>query len=429
MKKIFYIAISVCMIITFSGCDIKNSETGNVPAEETTQGAIVEKETENSPLEINNPYFNADAEIKCKGDFTFSDGGVTAEVTVRCQYLGSSEVGNLYQIIFDQLEEDKIPEGVLCLGYFYVKQDKIYRMRGLSEEEKEALIALDELPEEASIVCQNTEMKDENMDRYGTHEKIVVHDNEVEYSNYYDDADIISSETFIWQKGTGMILYHQKYAPEVFEEMMLWQEGKVNNLQERKEAVFVKGTENPPLEINNPYFNSETEMSYKGDFTFTDSRETEEVTISCQYLDSSKDGNLYRIGFDQIERAEVPDELLNLGYFYVKEDKIYRMLKLSGKEKEDLITLGKIPERAYIVCQDGEIKDANEGIKGCHEKIQIKEKQVRYSQYYDWGDTGFYEVFLWQKDDGMILYKRGYGAERDAITLWQEGKVENPHDS
>jgi len=177
----------------------------------------------------------------------------------------------------------------------------------------------------------------------------------------------------------------------------------------------------------NPFFNTSMRIEFKGDFTFSDSRETENVNVNCEFLGNSEYGDLYHIVFDQIDRAEIPEKLLDLGYFYVEKKKIYRLQELSEEEIKTLLESGEILKDAVIVCQNKEVKDKNKD-KGWHEKITIKGGIVEYSSYDDSSTTNFYETFVWKEGAGIILYRRGYGAELEAITLWQEEWIDNPHD-
>lgn len=207
--------------------------------------------------------------------------------------------------------------------------------------------------------------------------------------------------------------------------------GITNADNQKKEEISSeteeKDKENSQEEISNPYFNSTKKLDYKGDFTFTDSRETENVNVRCEHLGDSEYGSLYQIVFDQIDRAQIPEELLNIGYFYVEKEKIYRCLELSEEQKTAIITLGQVPDEAEVVCQSTEIEDTNQD-KGWHKKIHINGDFIKYSCYDDTSATNFYETFVWQKDVGIILYRRGYAAELDAMTLWMEDRVENPHE-
>lgn len=80
-----------------------------------------------------------------------------------------------------------------------------------------------------------------------------------------------------------------------------------------------------------------------------------------------------------------------------------------------------------VVCHEQAIQDKNNK-KGWHERI---DRNGDLAGYYRWNDetaTNFYEWIIWKEHVGIILYKRGYAAELEDITMWREQYVEKPHD-
>ena len=131
--------------------------------------------------------------------------------------------------------------------------------------------------------------------------------------------------------------------------------------------------------------------------------------------------------FESVQDSNVPSELLNLGYFFVEDNKIFRLLEMTEDQKEKFLLDGKIPESASLVCSNEEKKDKNKK-KGVHEKIIIENDLIEYSYYDDSSATNFYETFIWKKDVGMVLYRRGYSAELNSITLWLGEHISDPHE-
>lgn len=103
------------------------------------------------------------------------------------------------------------------------------------------------------------------------------------------------------------------------------------------------------------------------------------------------------------------------------------MQKLFLYVKEKNLCNDKIPDDAALVCREEEMKDKNEK-KGVHEKIIIENDTIEYSYFDNSAVTNFYETIVWKKDVGMILYRRGYAAELNAITLWLEKYMDNPRE-
>ena len=181
------------------------------------------------------------------------------------------------------------------------------------------------------------------------------------------------------------------------------------------------------VQSGNSYYMQTAKTNYKGDFTFSDDRDTKDVNVKCVFLGNSQSGKLYYLKLDCIEGTDIPKKLLNLGFFYVREKEIFRILEISEKQIKDILTNDKIPDNATLVCSEKEKRDKNKR-KGVHENITINNDMIEYSYYDNSVTQNFYETIIWQKDVGMILYRRGYAAELNAITLWLEKYINNPHE-
>lgn len=180
--------------------------------------------------------------------------------------------------------------------------------------------------------------------------------------------------------------------------------------------------------ITNKWFDNTEKVDYKGDFTFSDERtDILDCNIKNLYIGESSKGILYQMMLDVPDIAQVPEELLNIGFFYFENDRVYRMLELSQDEQSKLLMNGEISDSATVVCQDEEIKDKNNN-KGWHERIDRNEDVVEYYRWNDENTTNFYEQIFWKENTGIILYKRGYAAEIDAITMWRDEYMTQPHE-
>ena len=156
------------------------------------------------------------------------------------------------------------------------------------------------------------------------------------------------------------------------------------------------------------------EVTYEGSFLFDDIIQ-KEVKLSVNPCYVFDDGSLYELQIQPVEG--IPDERLHLGYFYIEQDKIYR-LQIAKGDIDSIKTREQAIENAVIVCQDEAMKDTlGEEEGGWHQSIEAYEDQREYHFYNNQNETGFYETFIWQKGKGLISYRSGYGAERDAIEL------------
>ena len=85
--------------------------------------------------------------------------------------------------------------------------------------------------------------------------------------------------------------------------------------------------------------------------------------------------------------------------------------------EEDILSRGK------IVCQDEELKDSlDENQKGEHEYMLLDKNQRQYHSYNNLVESGFYETFVWEQNMGLVSYRSGFGAEKDAIEIYLESE-------
>lgn len=145
--------------------------------------------------------------------------------------------GNLYGLwldwknnYFEQTEYDGWDRR--NLGYFYVEEDSIYRVRVITEEfsplfdpastsartdaitEDEDITTWNEedFKSKGSLVCQNNPMEDK-LDKKvkGFHESIEIDNNNSIYKSYYNRVETDFYENFIWERGKGLVHYWSGY--------------------------------------------------------------------------------------------------------------------------------------------------------------------------------------------------------------------------
>lgn len=94
----------------------------------------------------------------------------------------------------------------------------------------------------------------------------------------------------------------------------------------------VPKTTNPHMA--NQWFDYTEKVNYQGDFTFSDTHPAPlECTIKNSYIGESSKGTLYQMTLNVPAIVKVPEKLLNIGFFYFENDRIYRMLELSQDEQ------------------------------------------------------------------------------------------------
>lgn len=170
--------------------------------------------------------------------------------------------------------------------------------------------------------------------------------------------------------------------------------------------------------IENPFFfkNDISQMNYKGKFLFnTDEFIEKDTVLHINEIINLENGKVYELKLDSTN--DIPNERLNLGYFYVQQDKIYK-IEHNQENLNKLKEGEEIPDNSVIVCQEKELKDElNENERGWHHYVKVNGDIREYHAYNNLTSTGYYETFIWEKDKGLIQYRSGYGAERDSIEL------------
>lgn len=172
------------------------------------------------------------------------------------------------------------------------------------------------------------------------------------------------------------------------------------------------------------FFQDRKPYSYKAKFTGLSGEALEEpvetvVTLDIREVKYFDKGTLFELRLvpDEELKFRYDMERLNLGYFYVNEDKIYCI-----RDKDmsiEAISEEEIKSRGRLVCQREETKDLlGEKEKGWHEYISTEGfGRHIYHGYDTLVETGWYEQFVWEWNKGLVQYRSGFGAEADAIEL------------
>ena len=216
-----------------------------------------------------------------------------------------------------------------------------------------------------------------------------------------------------------------------------------NDAQEHITNKYFYNTSNKCLEAlaTNENPNEEPTGNIRYDNSWFESKT---VNVTINKLEKIGNGEIYKLKIilpsDFLSYLE--PERLNI-YFYVTEDKIYRLLSyvftdnglISFYDDDDMLlreldTEEKLIANGYIVFQEDEYSyfesnvqdenDENESpLHGSHYSIKKNEKQTtgayRYIKYN--GESDFYEWFIWEEYKGLIEYGSGYRNESDVLYL------------
>lgn len=402
MKR-FFVLLTVCLVIVLSACSKKVTDTTQETDSNTAAKASSKSVEDEAPQEIGEERAQeiAFSWFK-KNDFSFQ-----------------SDKEDKYSFQFTDNHEDIYGEESYLLIMFFegsaqmhfavtMQKGKLYLDYGVNN-----FVPIDNIK-----VLDDT--KEESEPRVLI-EKSEKNSDERELA-YFETIQREYEKYFVYGKFKSATLKSIFVMNVMTEEVFEWELDK---------DIFKKTEENSYIirRATNKWFDNTEIVAYKGDFTTSVERtDTLDCNIKNLYIGASSKGTLYQMQLDVPDVANVSEELLNIGFFYFEKDRIYRMLELSQEEQSKLLTDGIIPDSATIVCQDEEIKDKNSNKKGWHERIDRNEDVVEYYRWNDENTTNFYEHIFWEENVGIILYRRGYAAELDSITMWREEYVSNPHE-
>lgn len=457
MNKKYCIAGFMSLVLIFAAGILfysKGSEQGKegisesqiVETEEPTSGDEQRGEIGNADEIVMeksiNPYFFPEdistAKYSAKFDFKAGEDGTAGAAELSVSKVNIFRNGILYKWKVQSDTEAFDEKGILikrddCLGYFYVEAERIFFIRS---NVMKSGVTESELIDMGTVVCQPESWK-ENRITSGTegwHGRIEVIDDKCFFWGYndlerseYDGC----YEYFIWQKGKGLTGYRRGRGEN--EEMYLYMEGMETEYFAEEERV-------------NPYFFPEgvTTVSYDGYFHFKErnlkedklEREvmhSEKITLNIRKERTFEHGILYSMEisdngafyFGDNDWGEKNRSYLNLGYFYVQEDKIYKLYLnyfIPEREIEDDITEEELlkSNSARIICQS-EPRRTGEGEdvwpRYWYDYVDIiGDRSEFYSE--DANTKLFTESFKWQKGLGLVEYRRGSGYDDDDIIIY-----------
>lgn len=168
-----------------------------------------------------------------------------------------------------------------------------------------------------------------------------------------------------------------------------------------------------------------TEVKYEGYIYPLSCEEIwENVTLKVSKIGTFENGELFTLELAQLDVADADDRITMgrqyLGYFYVKDTQIFRMLVkdytgFSEEQTRDILKLiqedeKKFLDMCYIVCSDEEVFDTVD-INGYHSGVISQgEKRIYYYYNEEGSGTKDYEKIIWERGKGIIYYMRGSGA-------------------
>lgn len=159
--------------------------------------------------------------------------------------------------------------------------------------------------------------------------------------------------------------------------------------------------------ITNPFFDTDVleKNKYYGTIMQNDEIIEGDFAIKIERVSGYNNGYIYKLELNKTDKTQQgnTDDFL-LGYFYVCENKIVKM-------NDDL-------QEIATVCQEESIKDnLSEEELGWHSSLQYSGEECSYTSYNNRVETGFYESMIWNKQEGLKYYRRGFGAGADSVEI------------
>ena len=176
----------------------------------------------------------------------------------------------------------------------------------------------------------------------------------------------------------------------------------------------------PSQEVVSYFFPEETvSCTYSVNASIYALSSMEQADLTITEIKSFEEGTLYELKCENeeiiVDRYGIP--VLYLGLFFVQDDKIYFIR--DEAEKDELTDAKTIINMGTLVCcEEGKADELSGEERGWHEYILVDGDRREYHGYNTMVETGYYENFIWEEGKGLIGYRRGYGAEADAMELY-----------
>lgn len=245
MRKIQFYLLVICLFVVMTGCvnndyeerektpdsqqavEERNEDFNNVKGNVVIDNELSDSGEEN--IAFPNPYFYNLNYTILKAEYYEHWGNLSNEtVDMQISFVKSYEQGNVYKFTIDLLP-DLFPSyfsGENMNIYFYVTEDKIYRLRPYVQlqpngetyyfyDDDELLTQMLDTDEKVmnngEIVCQEEETDEE-------YSSIKVNGNQITYSRHETkpNGEDGYKEIFVWEKGKGLLEYRVGFGSQPY---------------------------------------------------------------------------------------------------------------------------------------------------------------------------------------------------------------------
>ena len=157
-------------------------------------------------------YFFPDSssEINYKCVFSYEEGLSEATAMLSIVKLVEYDTGTLFRLTANY--PSQMTTSRTNFSLFYVEQDKIYK---LPNTYKYQYTSTENFRKDGKIVCSEQELEDKlPQNQSGFHEYISANGDIRKYCSYNNQTETGFFETFVWQKGVGLIFYESGYGAQ-----------------------------------------------------------------------------------------------------------------------------------------------------------------------------------------------------------------------
>lgn len=463
-RKIGVCILFVCGIVMTFCCgtfhvdaiDVKeeNVRTADRNIIRDMQAEFIDEEVEETtPC---NPYFfKEDRVVLTTRAKYFIDPFVEENIHLNMYKVHVYEHGTVYKL---EIEHVGFFDDARWNIYFYVMEDKIYRLCSWIYQDGQVISFYDDdellvnvldtdekLIENGVIVCQMEDITVDEADGEGRYRySISREDDLITYyrSDVQPNGERGFYEWFIWKEGEGLIEYGSGYKAGA-DTLYLYDiaidtekaffDDDYKDRRAKRADIFIHGYDDTKQDQENEiqnsffYYTNETKVTYEGYiWPLSYSREIwTDVCLNITEMERFDDGILYTLELDQIDVEDPWDGITwgrrYLGYFYVTDDAIYRwastMDGFTEERNQEILQWlregeEELFEPRYIVCCENGTEDIVDEL-GYHSFVEVDgdRRIYRYYNNYYYG-TKAYQLMVWEKGKGLVYYIFGEGSMR-----------------
>ena len=164
--------------------------------------------------------------------------------------------------------------------------------------------------------------------------------------------------------------------------------------------------------IENPFFpysEDVTELEFEGTVLFEE-EENISGTVLVSKVKSFDEGSVFKI---EIKNGKIDLGSRSTIYFYVTEDKIWKLNIREEKDFDELKTEKDFEEYGCLILSD-DLSDVQPSGSGFYSNDL---RTYTYSYSNNSVDTGYFEKIILKNGKGIVHYMSGFGALRDYIEI------------